>query len=29
MVETALAALGLQNEIAELAAIRAAAPKLV
>ena len=29
MVETALAALGLQSEIAELAAIRAAAPKLV
>jgi len=29
IVETALSALGLQNEIAELAAIRAAAPKLV
>jgi 1-deoxy-D-xylulose-5-phosphate synthase len=29
MVETALAALGLQNEMAELAAMRAAAPKLV
>jgi 1-deoxy-D-xylulose-5-phosphate synthase len=29
MVETALAALGLQSEMAELAALRAAAPKLV
>ncbi|MGB3809396.1 MAG: 1-deoxy-D-xylulose-5-phosphate synthase [Parvibaculum sp.] len=29
MVETALSALNLQNEIAELAALRAAAPKLV
>ncbi|KAB7739950.1 1-deoxy-D-xylulose-5-phosphate synthase [Parvibaculum sedimenti] len=29
IVETALSALGLQNEIAELAAIRAATPKLV
>jgi hypothetical protein len=29
MVEAALSALGLQDEIAELAAIRATAPKLV